>query len=88
MSESFWVKQRVVQQTLSFGISGEKNLETAVEQEAIHLVGAHAAPHAVGGFKDLKADGFFVKLARAGKTSQACPNDKNIRAGRHSPLHL
>jgi hypothetical protein len=52
------------------------------------MIGAHAATNAVGGFEDLNADAVFVKLARAGQARQTCANDKNIRAGRHFPVHL
>ena len=88
MGKGFQVEEGIVEQTLGLRISGEQNLKSAVEQETINLIGTNAASNAIGGFKNLKADAFFVKLARAGKTGQTCPNDKNIRAGRHSSLHL
>jgi hypothetical protein len=88
MSERLEIEERIIQDALGFGIGSEEHLETTIKQKTVELVGTNAAANDVRSFEDLKADALFVKKARAGEAGQACTNDKNIRAGRHSSVHL
>ena len=61
MSEWFQIKAGIIEQPFGFGVSSQKNLETAIEKKALVLVGADASADGVRGFKNLESYSFFVK---------------------------
>ena len=68
--------QRVdVEATYDFGIGGEQDLKTPIEQEAVNGVGAHTTPHAIGGLEHLALDTGATEILRTGQTSETGTHD-------------
>jgi hypothetical protein len=69
------VERVVVEQRLRLGVGAEEHLEAAIEQEAVHRVGAHTPAHAVAGLDDEHGHPGGVQPPGAGQAGQAGADD-------------
>lgn len=65
----------VIEEFLGFGIGGDKDLEAAVEEEAVDNVGADAAADGVGGIEEEEGDVVGVEVGGGGETGEAGTDD-------------
>ena len=56
----------VIEERLGFRVCGDKDLEAAIEEEAVDEVGADTATDAVGGFEEEVGDVFGAEVGGGG----------------------
>lgn len=75
MVEGVEVEFLVVELLLGFGVAGLEDLESAVEEEALDLVGADASADVVRRFENEGFDAQFMKAFCGGQTCEAGADD-------------
>jgi len=71
------VERRDVNLSVHFGVGAQEYLEPPVEQEPVHVVGAHPATNTIGCFEKSNLNARCAKHARAGQTCEARTDDDN-----------
>ena len=76
--EGAQVERLIVQRGLRLLVGGQEYLEAAVQQEAAHLVRAHAAPHPIRGLEQREPHAGPVQVPRAAQPRNACMRTRNM----------
>ena len=79
--ERLQVEGRVVQDPAGLRVGGEKDLEAAVEAEAVHEVRADAPADAVRGLEDAHPRSRLVEAEGAGEAGEARAHDHDVHPG-------
>jgi len=69
------VQGRIIEKLLGLRVSGDKDLEAAVEEEAVDGVGTDPSADAVGGFEEEEGDTGGIELCGGGESREAAAND-------------
>jgi hypothetical protein len=69
---------RVVKVSLALGVGGEEDLESAVEEEAVSVIGTDAPANVVGGVEEETVETARLKLDGGDETGDAGADDDDV----------
>jgi hypothetical protein len=75
------VEWAVIEEPLSLGVGGEKDLKPPVEPESIDDIGPHSAADGIGGFDNVKRYADFTEAESTTQPGEAGPDNQHLRRG-------